>query len=292
MIQSTHSQSPSQTTVRLGAISFVNTIPIYAPYKPTADITLIYEVPAQLNQLVLAGKLDISPVSSACYLRHQHDLVLLEDLSVSSPGAVESVLFVSKAPLGAALLDVPAIWVPNDSETSVALLAHLLKQSAGQDLRPWFKIYEASDYQSILKQGGNGLIIGDNALMMKEQLAKEKTPLHCYDLSSMWQAQTGLPFVFAVWVARRRWAEQHADRLTEINSALRKAREAFFASDAEYEAGLALAENRSHLPRQTLERYYRKCLTYGLDASHQQSLQQFSQILQQLDAQEVKPIEH
>lgn len=289
MIQSTRNQNQ---TIRLGAISFVNTIPIYAPYKPTADITLIYEVPAQLNRLILTGKLDISPVSSACYLRHQDDLVLLADLSVSSPGAVESVLFVSKVPLGPALLDVPAIWVPNDSETSVALLAHLLKQATGQDLRPWFKIYEASDYQSILKDGGNGLIIGDNALMMKEQLAKQKMPLHCYDLSSMWQEQTGLPFVFAVWVARRRWAEQNAKRLTEINTALRKAREAFFTCDAEYEAGLALAESRSHLPRQTLERYYRQCLTYGLDASHQQSLQQFSQILQQLDAQEVKPIEH
>lgn len=288
MTLSTHSQHPS---IRLGAIAFVNTIPVYHAYQPAPEVQLIYDVPARLNQRILAGDLDVSPVSSACYLRHPEELVLLADLSVSSPGAVESVLFLSKVPLGPALLDVPAIWVPNDSETSVALLAHLLKQATGQDLRAWFKIYEASDYQSILQDGGNGLIIGDNALMMKEQLAKEKSPLHCYDLSSMWQVETGLPFVFAVWVARRLWAEQNADRLADINRALRAAREQFFTVDDVFETGIALAQSRSQLPRTTLERYYRQCLTYGLDDTHQESLQAFSNILQQLDAQEVRPIE-
>jgi chorismate dehydratase len=290
MIQSTRSQSLNPT-IRLGAISFVNTIPIYHAYQPSPEIQLVYDVPARLNQRVLAGELDVSPVSSACYLRHQHELVLLEDLSVSSPGAVESVLFLSKVPLGHDLLEVPAIWVPSDSETSVALLAHLLKQATGQDLRPKFKIYEANNYQSILHERGNGLIIGDNALMMKEQLTQDNASLHCYDLSSMWQEQTGLPFVFAVWVARRRWALQNSERLTEINRALREAKETFFRSAPEYEAGLALAESRSKLPRATLERYYRHCLTYGLETSHQRSLQQFSQILRQLDAQETQSIE-
>lgn len=290
MTLSTHSQSLNPT-IRLGAISFVNTIPIYHAYQPSPEIQLVYDVPAQLNRRVLSGELDVSPVSSACYLRHQHELVLLEDLSVSSPGAVESVLFLSKVPLGQGLLEVPAIWMPSDSETSVALLAHLLKQATGQDLRPKFKIYEAKDYQSILQERGNGLIIGDNALMMKEQLAQNNASLHCYDLSSMWQEQTGLPFVFAVWVARRRWAQQNSERLTEINRTLREARETFFRSPPEYEAGLALAESRSKLPRATLERYYRHCLTYGLETSHQRSLNQFSQILQQLDAQETQSIE-
>ncbi|WP_303674484.1 menaquinone biosynthesis protein [Vampirovibrio chlorellavorus] len=288
MTLSTHSQHPS---IRIGAIAFVNTIPVYHAYQPAPEVQLMYDVPARLNQRILAGELDVSPVSSACYLRHPEELVLLADLSVSSPGAVESVLFLSKVPLGPELLDVPALWVPNDSETSVALLAHLLKQATGQDLRPKFKIYEASDYQTILQAGGNALIIGDNALMMKEQLAQSESPLHCHDLSSMWQAQTGLPFVFAVWVARRAWAEQNAERLAGINQALRSAREQFFMVEDLFESGIALAQSRSQLPRAALERYYRHCLTYGLNDSHEESLQAFSRILQQLDAQEVRPIE-
>jgi chorismate dehydratase len=282
----TNSPSKSRSAVRLGAISFVNTVPIYSAYRPDESVEVLYDVPAQLNARILAGELDISPVSSACYLRNQDRLVLLEDLSVSSPGAVESVLFLSKEPLGPNVLDMPRISVPNDSETSVALLAHLLQEATGQDLRPWFQIYEAANYQQTLEETGNALIIGDNALMMKESLAESVQDWHCYDLSTLWREKTKLPFVFAVWVANRTWAEAHPERLQQVNHELCRARNQFFAEPALFAAGLQAAQSRSQLPSATLERYYLQCLNYHLTPAHQQSLARFEAILADMDSTE------
>ncbi len=269
------------TRLRLGAISFVNTIPVYSNYQPSSTIELAYDVPARLNARMLAGELDISPVSSACYLRNQDKLVLLDDLSVSSPGAVESVLFISEKPLGPGILDVPTISVPNDSETSVMLLAYLLKEATGRDLRPWFKVYEANHYRQALQETGNALVIGDNALLAQESSLNQD--YFVYDLSSQWQARTGLPFVFAVWVANRAWAQQHPTELSTINHALCDARNRFFADASVFEAGLRLGQEKSSLPKETLARYYRDCLTYNLTADHQASLDLFETILHAAD---------
>lgn len=274
---------PPLSRLRLGAISFVNTVPIYADYHPTANVELVYEVPARLNTLMLSGELAISPVSSACYLQNQEQLVLLDDLSVSSPGAVESVLFLSRQPMGPDLLDISQISVPDDSETSVMLLAYLLKEATGQDMRPWFNIYNAANYQQALAETGNALIIGDNALMMKE--ARSQSPAlaeeyYCYDLSTLWKERTGLPFVFAVWVANRSWAEAHPDELRAINQDLIAARNRFFEQPSVFQAGLALAQTRSGLPATTLDHYYRHCLAYHLSPEHQVSLDQFDAVIQ------------
>lgn len=275
----TSSLSNSVMQTRLGAISFVNTVPIYSDYQPDDSVQLVYEVPARLNAMVLAGELDVSPVSSACYLRNQEQLTLLDDLSVSSPGAVESVLFLTRTPLGPGMLDVSQISVPNDSETSITLLAYLLKEATGQDLRPWFKVYEAANYRQTLSETGNALIIGDNALLMKAALRGDEG-YYCYDLSSLWKEKTGLPFVFAVWVANRQWATQNPQTLQHINQDLREARQRFFEDASVFQKGLQMAQTRSHLPAATLERYYQHCLTYQLNLEHHTALQRFDAVIQ------------
>lgn len=277
--------------IRLGAISFVNTIPIYSSFRPAQDVELIYQAPARLNAMMQAGLLDISPVSSAYYIRNQENLVLLDDLSVSSPGAVESVLFLSRTPLGPEMLDLASIQVPDDSETSVILLAYLLQIATGQNLRDWFKVYEAAHYRDALRQAGNALIIGDNALMMKAGLSQEAQPFYCYDLSTLWWEKTGEPFVFAVWVANRKWAEDNPARLNEINAALKVARDEFFKDSTRFNQGLQKAKSSSGLPEETLKRYFQQCLTYGLSSQHQASLQQFGKIVQAFDGVEGSPIE-
>lgn len=272
--------------IRVGAISFVNTVPIYSDYVPSSDVELVYDVPARLNEKVLKGELDVSPVSSACYLRNRDRLVLLEDLSVSSPGAVESVIFISRQPLGPELLDSGSISVPDDSETSIALLAFLLKEFTGEDLSSWFQSYQAADYRQALQNTGNALIIGDNALMIQN----EGLPEGCYryDLSSLWKERTGLPFVFAVWVADRQWAERNPGELSKINTELRDARNRFFEDTSIFEAGMAKARERSHLPASTLERYYRQCLNYTLGTEHLTSLELFDSVLKTADAGETQ----
>ena len=271
-------------TVRLGAIAFVNTIPVYLGMAEEANrdgIELVYDVPAKLNAKMGNGELEISPVSSAFYLRNRDKLVLLDDLSVSSPGAVESVIFVSRKPLGPELLDSPMISVPDDSETSVALLAHVLKQATDTDLRPWFKIYEAGKIIEALEETGSALVIGDNALMLQERGIPEG--FHCYDLSSLWKDETGLPFVFAVWVANRAWAKENSAQLNEINQKLIDSRDGFFKSEDNFNAGLELAQHKSGVETETLARYFSVCLDYRLSEPHLVSLSRFGQVMLELD---------
>lgn len=268
--------------VRLGAISFINTIPVYFDFSlPQAETRfsakLVYDVPARLNALMAEGALDVSPVSSAFYLQHREQLLLLEDVSVSSPGAVESVIFLSEKPWGQELLNFSELRVPDDSETSIALLAHLLKETVRCDLRPRFRTYEAAHYPEALAESGNALIIGDNALMAQAMGLPES--IRHYDLSSLWRERTGLPFVFAVWVANKEWAARHPEALSRLNQALRQSRDRFYADPAVFRAGIALARHRSGLPEDTLRRYYTQCLTYGLDAEHHTALARFDEIL-------------
>ncbi len=262
---------------RLGAISFINTVPVYSAFTPPERVQLDYDVPSSLNRRILAGELDVSPVSSACYLRNQDKLVLLDDLSVSSPGAVESVIFISQEPLKTVLERLDTIQVPSDSETSIALLAHLIEQKTGQDPHARFAVYEAGTHAAVLQSQGNALVIGDNALLIQE--SGIPAGFHCYDLSSLWKAETGLPFVFAVWVARRDWAAANPEQLSSINRELCAARDRFFANADAYENGLALARSRCQLPDETLIRYYQSSLTYGLERPHLQALSLFAGIL-------------
>jgi chorismate dehydratase len=190
------------------------------------------------------------------------------------------------------MLDLASIQVPDDSETSVILLAYLLQSATGQNLRDWFKVYEAAHYRETLRQTGNALIIGDNALMMKAGLSQEAQPFYCYDLSTLWREKTGEPFVFAVWAANRQWAEANPACLKEINTALKAARDEFFRDSAIFNLGLQKAKASSGLSEETLKRYFQQCLTYGLSSQHHASLRQFGHIVQTFDRREVSPVEH
>ncbi len=268
---------------RLGAISFINTLPVFQDFSCPTGASLVYDAPAALNRAVAEGRLDVSPVSSAFYLRNWDRLVLLDDLSVSSPGSVESVLFLSRKPLDESFLDQPVIPVPDDSETSVALLAHLLREKTGHDLRPWFDIYPAGRHHEALAQHGCALIIGDNALLVHEKPLPGNT--HCYDLASLWAEATGLPFVFAVWVARREWAEHHPEALEQINRLLRESRNRFFENPELLENGVKAAADRCTMTRERIRRYFTRSLTYGLDRRHLEALDRFSEIINTLDTQ-------
>jgi chorismate dehydratase len=250
--------------MKLGAISFINTLPLYTGLNA---MPVHYAPPSGLNRAILAGELDISPVSSVVYLRHQSELVLLKDLSVSSYGAVTSVLWVGQ-------WEPPnPIPVPDDSETSIALLAWLLKEQRGVDARPYFQSYPAGEFWDTYQRHGNALVIGDHALRFYYD--HPDTPM--LDLSSAWAAQTGLPFVFAVWVARKAWAEQYPDLLTDVNLALIDSRNRFFAYPDLFAEGVRRAQTHCKITAEQITAYFTQALDYRLTPQHLQALEIFQQ---------------
>src|SRR5437764_975979 len=75
----------SEQRPRVGHIQFLNCLPIYWGLMRSGallDVDLHKDSPDRLNADLVAGRLDIGPISLVEYLRHDVDLVLLLDLEV------------------------------------------------------------------------------------------------------------------------------------------------------------------------------------------------------------------
>ena len=83
--------------IRLGRISYVNMAPVF--FRLDAEVDEVQGVPTALNEQLIAGRLDIAPISSIEYARNADRLRILPRLCVSSEGAIESIQLVSKLSL-------------------------------------------------------------------------------------------------------------------------------------------------------------------------------------------------
>jgi chorismate dehydratase len=159
--------------IRLGRISYVNMAPVF--HRLDVEVEEVHGVPTELNAKLLAGELDLAPISSIEYARNADRLRILPRLCVSSEGAVDSIQLVSHVPLE----HIDTVAVTPESATSVVLTKVLLPEAR---LVPLEKKAEAK------------LLIGDAAL---RSAFEDPTPHH--DLGRLWLERTGLPMVFAVW---------------------------------------------------------------------------------------------
>ena len=195
--------------LRVGRIPYINCYPVYGAVDRgvvSLDATLIDGVPTELNRQMAAGALDVSVVSAVEYARESKRYLLLPDLAISCDGPVRSVLLFSRRP--AEDLDGRPVLVSRSSMTSVALLELLFEHV--WDARPVFvpANAEITDVDHFGDADHDArLVIGDAALLLGSRLrAHRAVPAdyqHAYDLGEEWKRWTGLPFVFAVWVAQR-----------------------------------------------------------------------------------------
>jgi len=187
--------------MKLGRIGYINCYPIYGAIDRGAvpmPATLVTGTPAELNDLLVAGELDVSVISAIEYARHRRDLVLLPDLAISCDGAVRSVMLFSRVPVEE--LGRATVLVTASSRTSVALLELLCRERWRVRPRLVQARAEASDLDGLAGLPHDAvLVIGDPALL----LAGRGAYPHRVDLGAAWKEWTGLPFVFAVWAARR-----------------------------------------------------------------------------------------
>lgn len=189
--------------MRIGRIGYINCAPVYGAIDRgiltlPPDSELVTGTPAELNDLLVAGELDASVISAIEYAHHAKDLVLLPDLAISCDGPVRSVALFSRRPV--AQLNDRTVLLSASSRTSVALLKLLCREV--WKIRPRFAEAraEAQDLDALAGLPHEAvLVIGDAAL----QLTAAGTYGHRYDLGDEWKRWTGLPFVFAVWAARR-----------------------------------------------------------------------------------------
>jgi chorismate dehydratase len=235
---------------RVGHIQFLNCLPLYWGLARTGtllDLELTKDTPEKLNDQLVRGDLDIAPISLVEFLRNADELVAFPDLAVGCDGPVMSCLIVSQVPLEQ--LDGARLALGSTSRTAVRLAQLLLAE----------KYHVAPDYYTcppdlglMMQEADAAVLIGDAALRASLHDAP-RLGLQVHDLGQMWKDWTGLPFVFAVWAARK-------DFLAREPRTVRKVHEAFLASrDVSLEEVGKVAEQAARweaFDAELLERYF------------------------------------
>jgi chorismate dehydratase len=252
--------------MRLGRIGYINCFPVYRAIdrgKVDIDAELVTGTPSELNDLLAAGELDVSVVSAVEYARNAKEYHLLPDLAISCDGPVRSVALFSRRPIDE--LHGRTVLVSASSRTSVHLLELLFNDRWGIAPKLVEARAEGQDLDALSELPHDGvLVIGDAALLLSARGGYE----YRYDLGSLWKEWTGLPFVFAVWAARRD-ADQTA--VAEVHASLIRSRDwglghlDRLSDDAAEVTGIPVSDCRTYLSG----------LDYALSYRHLEGLTSF-----------------
>jgi chorismate dehydratase len=205
----------------VGHIQFLNCLPIYWGLMRSGallDLDLYKDTPDQLSNALVAGQLDIGPISLVEYLRHADRLLLLPDLAVGSDGPVLSVNVISTRPLDQ--LDGGRVALGSTSRTGVLLTRMLLAQRYG--VTPTY-FHCPPDVTEMLLEADAAVVIGDVALRALYEAPHRG--LIVTDLGQAWREWTGLPMVFAVWGVRREFAAAHPGLVKDVHEAFLRSRD-------------------------------------------------------------------
>lgn len=182
--------TPDDTPLRIGAVTYLNSKPLTEHLPGLFPEAIIRDdYPSRLADDLASGKLDVALIPSIEYFRGDN-YEIVSDACVAARGPVLSVKLYSRVPWS----DVRTLGLDEGSRTSAALAKILLGERFGVEPQtvafPLGQNIDACPADAIL-------MIGDRAM----QPQNEK--FHAtWDLGEEWFQWTGLPFVFAMWVAR------------------------------------------------------------------------------------------
>lgn len=162
--------------LRLGAVPYLNARPLVDGLK-----NVVFATPSELARSMEAGILDLATMPVGALLAHEH-WVALRSLGIASDGPVRTVLVHPWPPHEG----WSGVFHPDPASRTSNLLAHLeLQAGTGRGV----EVSPSGDRATNLPS----VVIGDRAFQLD--------PGEALDLAESWKRRTGLPFVFALWVA-------------------------------------------------------------------------------------------
>ena len=247
--------------IRIGGVSYLNSKPLLWNLEAAArrrgiEVALRTAVPSELARELSAGKLDVGLISSVEYLRAAR-LEVVSDACVSSFGAVHSVKVLGRVPPE----EVHTLALDAGSRSS-AVLAQVL-----------FREFVSTAPQTLPFPLGTALnAVPADAVLVIGDRAMRPTPAAFtfeWDLGAKWKELTGLPFVFAVWIAPR---EAATAELAALLSAVR-------------DEGLTHLEEIAAVESRKLDfdplfclRYLRQNLRFRLEGPERAGLEEFRRL--------------
>jgi len=213
---------------------------------------IVEEYPAKIASMLLNDEIDVGlvPVAIIPKLKEYH---IITDYCIGAEREVASVCLFSEVPLD----KIEKVILDYQSRTSVALAKVLIEHYWKLNV-----VFEEAkeNFRDEIKGTTAAVVIGDRAFEQR------KISLYKYDLAATWISFTGLPFVFAAWVANKKLPE---DFITVFNKANKKGLE---------NINSVVAENIS--PFYDLKTYYTKNISYELTEEKRKGLQKFLSYLQ------------
>lgn len=187
--------------IKISAVSYTNTKPfIYGIEHSglTDKIELSLDIPSDCAQKLIDGKVDIGliPVAAMPFVPGAN---IVSDYCIGSVGAVNSVFIFSQVPYQ----EIKTVRLDRQSRTSNNLAKVLLKFHWKQDVQ--FVFDDSAEADTMV-------LIGDRTFGKKETFA------YAYDMGEEWMNFTGLPFVYAAWVANKTIP---AEFVTSFNAAMK-----------------------------------------------------------------------
>jgi chorismate dehydratase len=187
----------AQRPIRLGVVSFVNTLPLIDGLENLVDLDLRFTVPSLLLDQLVDDSVDLALCSSIDYQRAATPLVVVPVGLLGCDGSTLTVRLYASRPLE----QITEVYCDTDSHTSVVLMQILLKEQYG--IEPALVDYDARERVARnrpLDWPQAMLLIGDKVVTDSPPAIRYP---HQLDLGAAWAGRTGLPFVFALWLARR-----------------------------------------------------------------------------------------
>jgi chorismate dehydratase len=241
----------SDRTYRIVLVNYLNTLPMLEGIRMALGnrVELILAHPADCAGILFRSEADYGLVPAGVLLDRQ-DWRRVTSLGIGCDGPVDTVCLFGQSPI----TEWKEVLLDYQSRTSVLLTRYLLRAHWGLDI----PVRVATPgYEDRISGATGGLIIGDRAIRSLAHFH------YVYDLGEAWKAHTGLPFIFALWVAR---AEGDAAFEVDLQAAM--------TEGINLRPEIARARQADY-PGFDLDRYYRERIRYHLDAAMLQGFETF-----------------
>lgn len=248
-------------TARIGAVTYLNSRPLIEGLEEilTSDQFRL-DYPSRLADDLHHDRLDVALIPSIEYFQAP-DYRIISDACVATRGPVLSVKLYSRVPLG----EIRTLALDEGSRTSAALSRVMLAERYGV-----FPKLESLPLSLSTRETRSEaiLLIGDRAIHAPEESFEV-----VWDLGEEWVNWTGLPFVFAMWVGRQRFAQPALENL------LSSARDRGLASLDRIASRESL---RLNLSESLVKNYLKENLHFQLGSAEKKGLELFQQLASQL----------
>ena len=238
-------------------MSYLNTKPLIYGFEKGMmknEVELLTDFPSSIADMLINDEVDIAlvPVATIPLLNKYH---IITDYCIGTTGEVASVCLFSDVPL----TEIKTILLDYQSRSSVGLLRILLKDywKLNIDL-----ISANANYEEKILGTTAGLVIGDRAFIQR------KKSKYIFDLGTAWKEMTGLPFLFAAWIANKKLPQTFVEKFNQTTGkGLKNLTE------------IILANPYTHYD---LKKYYEENISFNLDDDKRRGLVEYLKRLREL----------